>query len=431
MKALFSFFKAGQGLFYGGRIWDQETKRVYTVVYDCGTYPFITGSTQSLNNEINFFKYWQPYSLPINDEIELLFISHLDYDHVSGLKRLLQEFKVKNIILPYIDKEHRKVFLASIPDYDDSVNSLSFEDYFSFIESPNQFISRQSQSTNMFFVKPNDNNNTEYQGYTDNDNQSDAYARGTINHDKDELTGQTNATKYENNLQFFIKKHWEFTTYCKNVSQDAINKLRDSLKRTFGKETSEDLSLDNLKQIVTDKRKEAHKCYTDCIGEINSYGLVLLHGPINLKDLSGIFYSDCDLNCCYNDYSWRPHFYDEDCLKKNKRFMLGTILFGDTSINKENNPVDFPQAFKNKLANVHVVQVPHHGSSNNWDFDAFEALNIGENINCWRHHVLSVCNFGVGNTYGHPSYQVLRDLSSAIFLNTQFSRLNIWYEWSC
>ena len=426
MEAKFSFFKAGQGSFYGGRIWQHDKDQVFTVVYDCGTSPFIAGNSQSLNNEITHFKYRPHYFPRNNDGVELLFISHLDYDHVSGLKRLLTEFKVKNIILPYISKEHRQFFLTSISDNNDPDNNLSVEDYISFIESPNQFILQNSESTKMYFVKSNDKNEIEYQGY-DNDNQSEyTYPRGTVNEDTDELTGQSNVSKYDNNLQFFIKRYWEFTTYSKSVSQDAIDKLHSCLKKKLKKKPNDNLTLDDLKNIVTTNRKVAHKCYTDCIGEINSHGLVLLHGPIRFEHLCGGIYSDCELNNFNNDYHYFRHFYDEYHFNNNNRSMLGTLLFGDTSL-KGVNKINFPQAFKDKLVNVHVVQVPHHGSSENWDFAEFEALNIGDNVNRWGHRVVAVCNFGFGNKFGHPSHEVLDDLSSTIFLNSQFSRLNIRY----
>ena len=425
MEAKFSFFKAGQGSFYGGRIWQHETNKIITVVYVCGTSPFIAGNSQSLNNEINQFKH-HPYYFPHNDEIELLFISHLDYDHVSGLKRLLTEFKVKNIILPYIDIRHRQFFLTSISENNNPDNNLTVEDYISFIESPNQFILENSKDTKIYFVKPNDKTDIEYQGY-DNDNQSESvYPRGTLNTEIEELKDRLNVSVYENDLQFFIRRNWEFTTYVKSISDDAINKLHTCLKKKLKKK--DNLSLNDLKNIVTTKRKEAHKCYTDCIDDINSHGLVLLHGPIRFEYLVGRIYSNCELSNFHNNYHYHRHFYDEHYFNDNNRAMLGTLLFGDTSINLTNNPIDFPQGFRDKLVNVHVVQVPHHGSSKNWDFAVFEALNVGRNINRWGHPVVAVCNFGYGNKYGHPSHQVLNDLRSTIFLNTQFSRLNIRYD---
>lgn len=426
MEAKFSFYKAGQGSFYGGRIWHHEINKVFTVVYDCGTSPFIAGNSQSLNNEITYFKY-QPHYFPRNDEIDLLFISHLDYDHVSGLKRLLTEFKVKNIVLPYIEKKYRQFFLVSFSENDESDNNFSLNDYTSFIENPIQFILQNSESTKIYFVKPNGKTEIAYQGY-DDDNQSESvYPRGTTT-DIEELNNQPNCSAYENNLQFFIRRNWEFTTYVKGVNEKAITKLQKCLKKKLKKKTDEVLSLDDLKEIVTTRRKEAHKCYTDCIGEINSHGLVLLHGPIRFEHLCGRIYSNCELSRFQNDYHYHRQHYDDHHFKNNNRAMLGTLLLGDTSINPNNNPIDFPQAFKDKLVNVHVVQVPHHGSSKNWDFTTFEALNIGANINRWGNRVVAVCNFGFGNKFGHPSHEILNDLRSTIFLNTQFSRLNIKYD---
>jgi ribonuclease BN (tRNA processing enzyme) len=435
MAARFSFFKAGQGSFYGGRIWCHEKSKMFTVVYDCGTTPFITGNNQSLNNEINIFKNSLRY-FPHSNEIDLLFISHLDYDHVSGLKRILTEFNVKKIVLPYIEKQQRQFFLISISN-DVSQDGLLLDDYVSFIENPHTFIREtcKYEEPQIFFVISNGEKGIEYQEHNEENSPEDnIYPKGKKIETKDqnaeiaELAREQNVSIYDNNLQFFIRGMWEFTTYVKGVSNNSIEKLHDSLKKILKRKKDENLTLDDLKKIVTDKRKEAHNCYKKHIGEINSHGLVLLHGPINFEYLCGRVYSDCELNCLYHDYHYHHHFYDSYHFKNNNKIMLGTLLFGDTSINLNNNPVDFPQAFKEKLVNVHIIQVPHHGSFENWDFDEFEKLKIGNSIDRWKNRVIAVCNFGYGNKYGHPSHNVLNDLRSGIFLNSQFSRLNIEYE---
>ena len=319
--------------------------------------------------------------------------------------------------------------MTSISDNNDPDNNLTIEEYILFLENPTQFIAQNSDGTKQFYIKPNGETKIEYQGYDNNDNQSvNVYPRGTLNNNTIELIGQPNVFVYENDLQFFIKQNWEFTTFVKSVSETAIDKLHTCLKKKLKKKTTDNLSLDDLKSIVTTNRTEAHKCYKDCIGDINSHGLVLLHGPIRFEHLSGRIYSNCELNRFYNDYHYHRHHYDEHHFNNRNRAMLGTLLLGDTSINPYNNPIDFPLAFKDKLINVHVVQVPHHGSSKNWDFAEFEALKIGENVNRWGRHLIAVCNFGYGNKFGHPSHQVLNDLSSTIFLNSQFSRLNIRYD---
>lgn len=202
--------------------------------------------------------------------------------------------------------------------------------------------------------------------------------------------------------------------------------MHDCLKKKYNKNPDEDLSLDDLKDIVTNKRDVAHKCYTKYIGDINSHGLVLLHGPIRFDDLDGRIYPDCELSHHYNDFYYRRGFHRH--FRKRNQTFFGTLLFGDTSIKPDNNPVNFPQQFKEKLVHVHAVQVPHHGSSKNWNLEAFVALNIGSNLPFWGNNITAVCNFGYGNRYGHPSHDVLNDLHSIIFLNSQFSRLNICYD---
>src|ERR1700752_967176 len=248
MHATFSFFKAGQGSFYGGRILQPETNQVFTIVYDCGTSPFVKGNSQSLNNEIDYFKR-MPHYLANSNDIDLLFISHLDYDHVSGIKRLLVEFNVKNIILPYIDKNNRQFFLASISDENDPDNNLTLEDYTTFIESPDLFISENSkdEKAKIFFVKSDKRKDDDnyYDNYNPDSQLENVYPRGTPAETKGEFTGQ-NVEVYENNLQFFIGRYWEFTTYTKNVNDDAIQDLHNCLKGKLNIESTKSLTFDDL-----------------------------------------------------------------------------------------------------------------------------------------------------------------------------------------
>jgi hypothetical protein len=425
MLAEFSFFKAGQGLFYGGRIWKTYRNQIFTVVYDCGTSPFIPGNNQSLNKEIDYFKKRKYYIPNNNKNIDLLFISHLDYDHVSGLKRLLNEFEVKRIILPYIEMNLRKFILTSISDNNEQEKNLTVDEYISFIESPFEFINNNSKDTLQFYVKSDEKK----QEYIKNEFKSEnIYPNGTMINNIEELTNKENVFVYENDLQFFIEQNWEFTIYAKSINQNAINKLHACFKSILKKQETDNLTFEDIKNIVTKKRKESHKCYTENIDEVNSYGLVLLHGPIHFQTIYSRIYPNFCLRR-FNSYTYHNQGHDYyNYYDKNPIPMLGTLLLSDISINPNNNPIDFPQYFKEKLENVHLVQVPHHGSSKNWDLKTFEELKIGAKINRWKHRVFTVCNFGFGNKFGHPSHQVLNDLQCTIFLNTQFSRLNILYE---
>lgn len=423
MTSEFTFFKAGQGAFYGGRIWLPSSNLEVTVVYDCGTSNFISGNTEILNREIDYFKFNPSRDAKKISKIDLLFISHLDYDHVSGLKRLLTEFKVEKIILPYIDDNDRILFMTSIPDENDPIDNLTSDDYISFIKDPSSFINEQSAETSQFYIKPGDDD-ISYQSY-DNDSPDDIYPVGT----EDSSIGlktKDNIFIYKNGLQFFIKKNWEFATYVKGVNKSAIKKLRSNLRKLVKKRSNEDLTAEDLQTIVTSKRKRAHKCYVSSFEDINSHGLVLLHGPIGIEFAEISIMSQDEIY-----YFTKNLYYDRILQRRNwpnkQRPLLGTLLLGDTSLNQKKNPLNFPITFIEKLANVHVFQVPHHGSSDNWDEVKFSELRIGGAFPHWQKSFVAVCNFGYGNKFGHPSPQIINDLSSSLFLNSQYSRLSVRY----
>ncbi|WP_347353944.1 MBL fold metallo-hydrolase [Acetoanaerobium noterae] len=421
MEANFSFFKAGQGLFYGGQIRNLKNKKDYSIVYDCGTTNFIKGNFKSLNNEIDNFKI--KYS---SKKIDLLFISHLDFDHVSGVKRLLKEFEVKKIILPYIKEEFRKYFLISFPRINNVMEyEFSIDEYGVFLEKPHEFIKQNSKydKIKIIFIKSNEEKEVNYQNvdiYSENEDEDDIYTFGNFINEVD-LYNENNIFLYENNLQFYINRYWEFTVYFKDLNEDNINNLNNDLKKLIGKGKNQVLTIEDLKNMLINNRESVKRIYCKHMININSHGLILLHGPINFRSVNMDTYIDSDLfiKCPFNSVCLGPYLNFKYSFE-DKDIRYRTLLFGDTSINKHNNPVNFPKAFRDKLINVYAIQLPHHGSSKNWDYNEFKNLNIDSN------KCISICNFGYGNRYGHPSHQILNDLNKNIILNSQFTGVNIY-----
>lgn len=426
----FSFFKAGQGAFYGGRIWDSRNEKYTTIVYDCGTSPFIKGHTKSLNNEIELFKEIRPwYGNALDDKtIDILFISHLDYDHVSGLKRLLNEFDVKRIVLPYITPENRLLFLASFDEGNDleedldhdgdtlRIPPMSFTDFRAFIENPIQFIRNSESNPRIIFVKPGDKN-IDYQGPLEG-SVDGIYERGTTSTDAMDFKNEQNIGLFESNFQLFLNAQWEFTTFVQGIPQSKIDELNSEIssflvRYNFG-DFKEALNFDTV-------RKEIRKIYVKHLSDINAHGLVLLHGPILFKHLHGGYTFGTSVYCrgCCDDFD-----YDSERGSK-----LYTLLLGDTSLNADNNPLYFPTQFLEKLKYVHVVQIPHHGSRKNWDLQAFKGLNLGESNKFHSElKVIAVCNYGAGNRYNHPAAEVVNEIEVPLILNNQFTRFTICYE---
>jgi hypothetical protein len=91
----YHFHPVGQGLFASGCLYEaNHAQPRFLWVYDCGT---VTKGIhwQGLFGELQRFARGK-------DEIDLLTISHFDNDHIRGVVPLLQQFRVKTLLLPYM-----------------------------------------------------------------------------------------------------------------------------------------------------------------------------------------------------------------------------------------------------------------------------------------------------------------------------------------
>lgn len=94
------FHPVGQGLFSTGEIEYGGDK--FRWIYDCGT----TSSQKLLHNSVEDVRHEWGGDKP---QVDLVVLSHFDYDHISGLLYLLARFKVKTLLLPHVPLEQRLV----------------------------------------------------------------------------------------------------------------------------------------------------------------------------------------------------------------------------------------------------------------------------------------------------------------------------------
>ena len=83
----------GQGGFHTGKMFDRDGTS-FTWVFDCGA-----------KSSKKFEKYLMSWISNNHDPVDWLFISHFDYDHVSGLDTLMTRSVVRNVMVPYIDDD--------------------------------------------------------------------------------------------------------------------------------------------------------------------------------------------------------------------------------------------------------------------------------------------------------------------------------------
>lgn len=151
-KAKFKFFPVGQGLFHAAKIYINESDS-FTFIYDCGSFQ-TKCLLQSIDDCINFFNE-EKHSENIR-KIDFLFVSHLHYDHINGIRPLIDKLsqahiKISNVILPYVNLYQRVILLLDALTHNEQSkdkshfkNNASYSDgdYIDFYRNPYKHLNK-------------------------------------------------------------------------------------------------------------------------------------------------------------------------------------------------------------------------------------------------------------------------------------------------
>ena len=101
MRVTRTFHPVGQGAFYSERFFMEDQQgTVHNIVYDCGVKWGYVGKVKHVVTQ----------AFTQTDTIDYLFISHLDYDHVSLVKTFINNVRaVRNIVLPLVTEEQAMI----------------------------------------------------------------------------------------------------------------------------------------------------------------------------------------------------------------------------------------------------------------------------------------------------------------------------------
>lgn len=103
LHASVDFHPVGQGLFSTGRI--KAGDECFHWIYDCGT----TSRQAFLDSALSdMLARWGDGSgsRPV---VDMVVLSHFDHDHISGLLRVLKQFRVTRLVLPHVPFEERLI----------------------------------------------------------------------------------------------------------------------------------------------------------------------------------------------------------------------------------------------------------------------------------------------------------------------------------
>ncbi len=126
------FHPIGQGAFYS------ERHENFNIVYDCGNWK----NTKLADKVVR-----QAFSK--DEVIDILFISHFDYDHVNKIKTLNDHTRIKKVIMPLLHDNEKNLLI-------NFYRALDF-DILTLIENPQEFF---GQETQIVTIEPSENNET-------------------------------------------------------------------------------------------------------------------------------------------------------------------------------------------------------------------------------------------------------------------------------
>lgn len=331
------FHPVGQGAFYSERhILENQN---FNIVYDCG-------SNQKKNAEKVVTR-----SFNNSDVIDILFISHFDFDHVCLVEILKNNFHIKKVVLPLLHEE--EVFLLSALYNSDGENALS-----NLVSSPASFF---EEETDVVFVRATETENDPIERETiSSSNLSGTIESGT-------------AIKVLTTEWVYIPFNYDY----KNRNQ--------KLKKLFIKENIDIKKLKNDTDYLIKNRAKIRDIYLKIKGGVNQNSMLVYSGPV-AKNTYRRSYHKCD-SCS------QPIYYNRI---DNRLERVACVYTGDSNLNR----INLKNIYITHWAYVGTIQIPHHG-----DFSSFNESVLSDKYYC--------CPISYGkNSYGHPSTKVVNLIKS-------------------
>ncbi|WP_206770221.1 MBL fold metallo-hydrolase, partial [Vibrio owensii] len=329
-----SFHPVGQGAFY------TEEFSGFTAVYDCGT-DTIVGTGKSATRENTIKK--EIFSVFNNNaRINVLFISHFHQDHVNGLQCLLSRCNVDYIVLPYLQDFARiELLISSYAKNSQFLNDL--------ILDPTAAINKASPKTKVIYVKPFEVRTQEGQII--------------------QLESLDNGDFIDSSTAIHSRsiKSWEYIP-CNFDYTSRSQTLKTELSKN-------NLTISNVKDFKalwckSKKRTEIKNVYKKLKGNFNATTMSVYSGPYGDEKFGQISHED-----------YFSLFYGH--------MMPACLYLGDFEASKHWNDLD--SVYGHLWNNIGVIQIPHHGSKENYT----DKLNSTP-------YIYSVISAGSINSHRHP-----------------------------
>lgn len=332
----------GQGAFYTERFFDSDGNTLYTIVYDCGSSP-----KSFVNNEIHSF-------FVQDDVVDILFLSHFDKDHISGLDELKKVCEINTVIMPLLNSVQKMYMLSQ------GINKMLITD-------PKRYF----DSSRIVYVSPISSESKDERDYSDLGQELNS---GTRIHIPKECSWVYVPFNYDSNARqdFFLEKFKKIDE-LKNVDFDNDEEVNQ-------------IVLNADVKLISKLNKVFRGSMSD---GANRVSMLLYSGPLHS---GGSILSDIEV-----------HFNNWYEVEGKLNVSSAALYLGDTDLNQDGLLTELRLQLDQLSHNIGMIQLPHHGSKRNFSRELSKF--------CEQSKVcLYFASFGTDNRFGHPSSSVVEQV---------------------
>lgn len=295
-----------------------EGNDCFNVVYDCGT----RNGLQLLEREIN-------KAFNRKQSVDLLFISHFDRDHVSGLKELVRRNLLNSgtkVVMPF-----------HYPSYFVILNPFLYAYY------EQCMLILRSTGTTIVEVEEQNPSEDEYGRYLDRRPHASYVSF-------EQLRGSISSGS-----RISLSPKWIYIPFNLNDSKNFADRFEDEVKRQLG------MDINDMSPMDLEQNADIIRGIYQLMGKKNARSF-----NINCNSLIVISMPTGDVDSCYTTIAQRKYVVDA----------ATAVYTGDSYLKDFTNgslPFRYYSASKRVLGKyvhypVGLFQIPHHGSNNNYDF---------------------------------------------------------------
>jgi len=419
------FHPVGQGLFTSLDTDIMADSKCYnfSVVYDCGS---SHKYSRYLKREI------KQYICHRNHHIDILFLSHLHYDHVSGLNFLLKYTTVDMVVLPYISPYERIIVALMHP------LSLPLW-YFEFLSDPATYLLERGVGNVVYLSEPREGYEGEGPDFPPENfprridiEREELPRRPFVNFDdlkmlpKEDISRKLSLEPIQDKLNKFIEEKklvfrrafgvaWAsllvpfliFIPFVKRIDPAKLRIFKNCVSQTI----QQNIPPRNYSKLFTSPNiNNLRKCYNNIANNLNLTSMTVYVSPI----FSQLCSEKAIIYCCFNDFNscyptnitYCPCMLIKNKMKLNN--LCGIMLMGDLPIKQLQIVSSFNRYYHNYLDKIAVYQIPHHGGK-----DSFNS-HLGIKTRC------GVVSYGINNSFNHPNRNILQQYKNKIKINKIF-----------